>query len=210
MLPVDTTVLLMSPHGIISPWDTKGSKSIDQVLAEAGLLVRTSSGEVDYERSRAYPAPEGEGLVNVRPWLADTPEKAAERESNVLQALAALSSARDAKTGERIFSVVLPWEAAAPFGLHGEKQADIVAMKPALYGGIHGPCYPLTANAENTLQGIVLCCGPGIKPGFREHRPVYMEDIAPTLAHLLGIEPPADSEGKVLHRMLKSGERSGN
>lgn len=209
MLPADTNILLMSPHGIICPWDTKGSKSVDQVLAEAGLLVRTSSGEVDYEHSLAYPAPEGEGLVNIRPWLADTPEKAEERERNLQKALAALSSATDSKTGERIFSVVLPWEAAAPFGLHGEKQADIVAMKPALYGGIHGPCYPLTANAENTLKGIVMCRGPAIRRGFREHRPVFMEDIAPTLAHLLDIEPPADSEGKVLHRMLDSSEHSG-
>lgn len=203
MLPENTEILLISPHGLICPWDIKGSKGTDQVLTEAGLLIRKSNGEVDYDQSLAYAAPEGEGLVNVNPWNTDTPEKALEREKNLQKAMAALSSAIQPETGERIFSVVLPWESAAPFGLHSEKQADILAMKPALYGGIHGPCYPLTANNENTLKGVVICHGPSIKKGFRETRPVNMEDITPTLAYLMGIKPPADSEGKVLYRMLK-------
>jgi predicted AlkP superfamily phosphohydrolase/phosphomutase len=203
MLPDNTDILLMSPHGLICPWDIKGSKGTDQILAEAGLLIRKSTGEIDYGKSIAFSAPEGEGLVNVNPWTPDTPEKALEREKNIQKAMAALSSAIHPETGERIFSVVLPWEAAAPFGLHSEKQADILAMKPALYGGIHGPCYPLTANNENTLKGVVICHGPSIKEGFRETRPVNMEDITPTLAYLMGIKPPIDSEGKVLYRILK-------
>lgn len=203
LLPADTTFMLMSPHGLINPWDIKGSKSANEILSEAGLLVKTSSGEIDYEKSAAFPAPEGEGLVNVNPWNPVTPVQAAERQKNLGKACAALATAVDSKTGERVFTVVLPWEDAAPFNLEGPKHADILTLKPALYGGIHGPCWPLTGTGESDLRGMMLFAGPGIKPGVKETRAVYPEDFAPTAACLLDIEPPSDSEGKILHRMLE-------
>jgi predicted AlkP superfamily phosphohydrolase/phosphomutase len=202
LLPSETTFLLMSPHGCVNPWDIKGSKSANEILANAGLLIKTSSGEIDYDKSLAYPAPEGEGFVNVAPWQPKTPEEIAEREKNLQKACSALSSATDEKTGERIFTVVLPWDDAAPFGLSGPSQADIITFKPPAYGGIHGPCWPLTVKGESDIKGMCLLWGPGIHPGSRETHPVYPEDIAPTAAYLLGIDPPADSEGKVLYRML--------
>jgi len=201
-LPPDTTLLLMSPHGIVCPWDIKSSKSANEILSEAGLLIRKTNGAIDYEKSRAYSAPEGEGFVNVAPWRPETPGQIAERKMNMAKACTALSSAVDKETGERIFTIVLPWEDAAPFGLHGSRQADIITFKPPAYGGIHGPCYPLTVKGESDLKGMCLFWGPGIRAGANETRPVYCEDFAPTVSHLLGIGPPADSEGKVLYRML--------
>jgi predicted AlkP superfamily pyrophosphatase or phosphodiesterase len=43
--------------------------------------------------------------------------------------------------------------------------------------------------------------GPGIEPG-RYHRPAAVNDIAPTLALMLGIEPPSASAGRILAEML--------
>lgn len=43
--------------------------------------------------------------------------------------------------------------------------------------------------------------GPGIQPG-RYHRPAAVNDIAPTLALMLGIEPPSASAGRILAEML--------
>ena len=115
----------------------------------------------------------------------------------------ALSTAVAPGSGQRLFTIVLPWEDAAPFGLHGPRQADILTLRPAESGGIHGACYPLTAGGDSTLKGFFVFWGPRARTGARETRPVWPEDLAPTAAHLLGIDPPADSEGRVLRRMLR-------
>lgn len=202
MLPPDTTLMILSPHGIICPWHVQGGRNAGDILAEAGLMLRTSAGEIDYDRSRAYPAPEGEGLINVTPWQPENVEQEAARLKNLRLACGALSSATHPSTGERVFSLVLPWEEATPFGLHGPRLADIVTFRPAPSGGMHGPCYPLTAAGESTLKGYLIAWGRGIAAGRQETRAIYLEDFAPTAAHLLGIRPPAHSEGRVIHGML--------
>jgi len=200
-LPPRTTLLMMSQHGVIDPWDQRPSPSTMDLLEKAGLLHRRGAA-VDYEKSAAYPGPEG-GFVYVRPRNPQTPEQEAEREKNLRAAIRALATAVDGPSGQRVFSVVLPWEDAAPFGLHGKRHADILALRPAEFGGIHGACYPLTAGGESTLKGFYLFWGARARAGIRENRPVGPADIAPTAAHLLGIEPPADSSGGVLRGMLR-------
>lgn len=49
----------------------------------------------------------------------------------------------------------------------------------------------------------ILLCGPGVQAG-RYFTPATPCDIAPTLAALLGIEPPVGSQGRVLHEGLTS------
>ena len=44
--------------------------------------------------------------------------------------------------------------------------------------------------------------GPGIERGVKLKRPVRLIDVAPTIAHVLGIPPPRDNEGRVLHEIL--------
>lgn len=43
-----------------------------------------------------------------------------------------------------------------------------------------------------------MICGPGIRPG-RYMQPADLVDIAPTLAAIIGIQPPMDTAGRVLH-----------
>jgi hypothetical protein len=43
--------------------------------------------------------------------------------------------------------------------------------------------------------------GPGIRPGHYDGN-VALNDLAPTLATLLAVEPPAGSQGRVLLEML--------
>jgi len=47
-------------------------------------------------------------------------------------------------------------------------------------------------------RGCLLLAGHGIRRNVRAPR-VNLVDVAPTLAHYLGIEPPAQSEGRVVH-----------
>ena len=44
--------------------------------------------------------------------------------------------------------------------------------------------------------------GPGIRPA-RHDRPVRTVDIGPTLAWLLGVEPPSDVDGRVLRQIVR-------
>ncbi|MBN8729806.1 MAG: alkaline phosphatase family protein [Acidobacteria bacterium] len=200
-LPPKTTILVMSQHGIVSPWEVRPAPSVAAVLERAGLLVRAGDA-IDYDKSVAFPAAEG-GLIHVQPKNPASPEQRATRERNVEAALVALSSATEGAAKQRAFTVVLRWEDAAPFGIFGAPQADIIALRPAATGGIHGACWPLAAGGESTLKGFYLFWGPAARTGWREARPAWPEDLAPTAAHLLGIAPPADSSGAVLHRMIR-------
>lgn len=51
------------------------------------------------------------------------------------------------------------------------------------------------------LHSTFIMAGPGIRQG-RVIRRVAMVDVAPTIAFLLGIDPPLDSQGRVLRRGL--------
>ncbi len=45
---------------------------------------------------------------------------------------------------------------------------------------------------------IFMLAGPGVKQGARGDRRVNLVDVSPTLAHVLGIDPPAQAEGRIV------------
>lgn len=47
----------------------------------------------------------------------------------------------------------------------------------------------------------IIFMGPGVRPGYYDAK-VKMQDIAPTLATMLAIEPPSAAEGRVLSEMF--------
>jgi hypothetical protein len=66
------------------------------------------------------------------------------------------------------------------------------------------------ANPDGTTHGTpysydthipLMLMGPGIRPG-RHHDNVVLNDIAPTLSTLLGIETPSGSTGRALSEIL--------
>ncbi|HTD06529.1 alkaline phosphatase family protein [Undibacterium sp.] len=89
-----------------------------------------------------------------------------------------------------------------------ERSGDIVVIakpywyfsSPASRGATHGSPYAYDSNVPLMLMGK-----PWIKPGkLLQYAEVV--DIAPTLATLLHITPPATSEGRVLTEALKAGQ----
>lgn len=77
-------------------------------------------------------------------------------------------------------------------------------------GAHHGPQLPTTRTEVSSNMAVFFLKGPGIKKGYQ--RPVekagYMRmvDIVPTICHLLGIEPPAQSQGAVLYDLFEGHE----
>lgn len=57
-----------------------------------------------------------------------------------------------------------------------------------------------------TNSTFLVLAGPGIKRGFKAKWPVWLNSISPTIAFLLGIMPPAQSDGRIIQEALdKSG-----
>ncbi|HUJ49031.1 MAG TPA: alkaline phosphatase family protein [Bryobacteraceae bacterium] len=89
---------------------------------------------------------------------------------------------------------------AVSLGFYGPRSADLVILQEPYYlfeatGTSHGTPY----DYDNHIPVIFL--GPGIKPGAYWGK-IAMNDIAPTLSALLGIEAPSGSIGRILTELL--------
>ncbi|MEW5867166.1 MAG: alkaline phosphatase family protein [Bacillota bacterium] len=69
--------------------------------------------------------------------------------------------------------------------------------------GHHTPYLPAARYKEFTNAAMTFFCGPGIRQGYRRRWPIRLKDISPTIAHLLNIRGPAQSEGSIVWDMLE-------
>jgi hypothetical protein len=96
-----------------------------------------------------------------------------------------------------------PWSRRVLLSFHRERSGDVdVLLEPywmsASSGTTHG-----TAHSYDTHIPLMVM-GPGIRPG-RYDRTVVLNDLAPTLATLLGIETPSGASGRALAEILAPG-----
>jgi len=89
---------------------------------------------------------------------------------------------------------------AVTYGFFGPRSGDLLIIPEPYYvfeasGASHGTPY----GYDNHVP--VIFAGPGIKPGTYSEK-ILVNDIAPTLAEMLGIETPSGSTGRVLSEML--------
>ncbi len=82
------------------------------------------------------------------------------------------------------------------FGTEGEIASDL--GKNAGQGS-HSTFSPYDLN--NTL----IASGPDFRQGWKEETPTGNIDVAPTIMHLLGLEPPEPPDGRVLLEALRDG-----
>ncbi len=87
-------------------------------------------------------------------------------------------------------------------GFFASRDGDIfVMLEPYwLFGsGTRGTTHGTTLEYDTHVS--VLFMGPGIRAG-KYYDPVTVNDIAPTFAQLLGVDPPSGSAGRVLSQMF--------
>ena len=97
-----------------------------------------------------------------------------------------VSAAFPGERAERLPDLVVAWDDAAPLTeLTGPGIGTVSAPSPDGRTGTHRP------------PGFLLARGPGFTPGA-ELQGVRVVDFAPTVLHLLGIDPPAHFEGRYL------------
>jgi predicted AlkP superfamily pyrophosphatase or phosphodiesterase len=86
-------------------------------------------------------------------------------------------------------------------GYHRDRSGDLHVVLDAHWmtaavGSTHGSPYGYDAHIPLILMG------PGVEPGtYPDH--VALNDLAPTLAWLIGVEPPSGSQGRVLTEALR-------
>jgi predicted AlkP superfamily phosphohydrolase/phosphomutase len=198
MADEDTAIMVVSDHGAI---DTQTDFNGAALLRDAGLLVLTPEGDIDWSRTRAV-FTHGGVWVNVAgrdPGGIVRPGEEYERVRDAI--IAALYDARDEETGKCKVDIALRREDARVVGVRGERAADVIATLNPEFGGNHGEL-PTSVWGESSVRSLFAMAGPGIKKGVRGGS-FWLVDVASTAAHLIGAPRPRDADGAVLFAGLE-------
>ena len=85
-------------------------------------------------------------------------------------------------------------------GFHSQRSGDLeILLEPYWIRSASGTTHGTPYSYDTHIPLVFM--GPGIRPG-RYHQPVALNDLAPTLAALLGVETPSAAAGRVLEEML--------
>ncbi|MDE1828713.1 MAG: alkaline phosphatase family protein [Thaumarchaeota archaeon] len=149
-----------------------------------------------------------------------------DRDELVRRVIDLLYDIKDPKTGIRPIALALDNTDAQFLGLGGNRVGDIVYATNSIYASdnrlkigdelfedlkagfpdasIHGSQLPsVDMGKYGTIKSMFVAHGPKIRKGYHREKPIHMTDIAPTIAHILGIAPPKNSEGAILHDIFE-------
>jgi hypothetical protein len=205
---------------------------INQYLYEQGLIKlkrddSTGKITVDWEKTQAF----AQGMVYVYinlkgrdPDGSVNPGK--EHEDLVERLIDLLYDLKDPMTGARPIRLALSNKDSEFLGLGGERVGDVVFAVNPVYvsdnrmrfsgdlfenlktglpdGSIHGSQLPsVDLGKYGTIRSLLIANGPGIKKGHVMKTPIRMVDIAPTIAHILDMPAPKNSEGTVIRNLFE-------
>ncbi|MCZ6462761.1 MAG: ectonucleotide pyrophosphatase/phosphodiesterase [Proteobacteria bacterium] len=178
---VRTTLIVVSDHGMVSvadpidPWAALDEAGIEaRLFATGGLANVYLDDAADLERAVATLG----ALEDVTAYTAETlPERLRYRHPSRIGDVVILTKP------PRFF--LESWTARAAM----YRAAWLAGLEPGRHG--YDP------DGQPDLHGIFLALGRGVAPGTRIGT-VSALDVAPTVATLLGIDPPRDAEGSPL------------
>jgi predicted AlkP superfamily phosphohydrolase/phosphomutase len=205
----NTAIIVVSDHG---QWPVAKLIYVNNILEQAGFLKR-SGGQILLNETIAWYNGYNQVFINLKGREQGGIVDPSQYDSVVNQVMAVLSSVRDPDTGEPVFSVVMKRSEAKAFGLYGDRAGDIIiSTKPgyAPYGGFSPtgnpfvnvtPLSTITANHQDLpyypeLWAVFGAVGAGVGHGVLGL--IHSTSIAPTVAALLGINPPLNSTGTPL------------
>jgi predicted AlkP superfamily phosphohydrolase/phosphomutase len=225
---------IVSDHGQVMG---KRRFFINAYLYEKGLikLKRDSATQkisVDWKNTRAF----AQGMVHVYVNLKGRdPEGAVnpgnEYDNTVERLIDTLYNVKDPKTGLRPISFALTNKESEFLGLSGERAGDVIFAAHPVYavdnrikvsgdlfedlkvafrdGSIHGAQLPsVDLGEQGTMKTVFIAHGPNIKKGYIRKKPISVIDIAPTIAHALGIPAPKDSDGNIIYDLFEESSRN--
>ncbi|MCL5677182.1 MAG: alkaline phosphatase family protein, partial [Firmicutes bacterium] len=230
MADAGTYLVVVSDHGNV-PYGV--TCSLPRFLAEHGLTAFIGDPDqprgVDWSRTRAYQHGGLQICVNLQgrePHGIVPPEEYERVQDEIIDALL---DWRDPATGKRSIALALKKKDAQLIGFWGDTVGDVIFVynsgfawePPAGTGSIgplgnvvaaarHGPQVPTAETSVSSNLASFLIKGPGVKKGYRRNADqlglMRLVDLVPTISHLLGFAPPAQSQGAVLYDLLESEE----
>ncbi len=209
----DAVLAIGADHGMTS---VRTRVRLNAALREAGLLAVDPTGRIDLARTKAYYLePGGYFLFN---GIGRPAGSVPEDETGALRARieAMLRGLRDPRSGRSLVEDVFsPGTLEGTGGTHG---GDVYlrliphalptgdASGDVVYEGSPRGEHILAPDRDD-MHASFAVAGPGVAAGV-DLGIVRQVDLAPTLAALLGLAPPAQSRGVVLERALDRGRGS--
>jgi predicted AlkP superfamily phosphohydrolase/phosphomutase len=225
----ETYTFVLSDHGHVMG---RRRFFINSYLYQKGLIKlkkdpTTNKISIDWNNTQAF----CQGMVHIyvnlkgrEPSGIIKPGK--DRDDLVRRVIDMLYDIKDPETGLRPITLALDNQDAQFLGLGGERSGDIVYATNAIYASdnrlkvsgdlfedlrvgfpgasIHGSQLPsVDMGKYGTIKSVFIAHGPKIKKGYSRKESIHMTDVAPTIAHILGIEPPKNSEGAILHDIFE-------
>ena len=219
----ETVVCVVSDHGAVP---TSRNCYVNVPLVRAGLMNYALDDEgkwvVDWRRTKVFPR-RGYLWVNLQGRDPDGIVAPADYAWVQEQAIQALLGMRDPEDGSSCMAAALRKEDAAFLGQWGDAVGDVsYFMTPRFadsqldYESVdynpytqpdagptdtvcaHHLYLPTATHGIWKIAAVFFLAGPGVRRGYRRPHPITQVDVAPTLAHLIGLEPPAQCEGMII------------
>jgi predicted AlkP superfamily phosphohydrolase/phosphomutase len=177
-------------------------------LAGSHLLRKASStrsATVDVNRSKAYCVPIFFNIMGVRINL-----EGEEKEALRQQIMQGLKEIVDPETGQGVVQQVCRGEDYY-YGPYADNIPDIIAIVAPEYGySYHLSRYSaivtkrqtVSGPAKHRLEGIFIANGSNIASRSEPLPSLNIEDIAPTVLHIMRLPVPTDMDGRVLTEVI--------
>ncbi len=192
------TCILLSDHGFES---VAGHADPDRELAEAGLKRAPDSNEiVRASNSLWLTGAARERVRDVAHFMAEWPWVGSVFVRDDLLTHVPDAMPQSAVWGghPRAAQVMFSYRASAQPNGEGVPGSVVISGEGSLVA-THGSA------GRYALNNALIAWGRGVKKGIISDVPCGIVDVAPTVLHLLGLEPPAHMAGRVLHELLDDG-----
>jgi predicted AlkP superfamily phosphohydrolase/phosphomutase len=217
----ETLIAVVSDHGVIGyPSHISARSIVRDLLIENNLLFykdekgrprgpgskpEQGRSNIDWKRTKAQVQDTIFINLNVKgrePNGVVEPHDFLKTRDEIIQALL---NYKDPKLGICPFSLVLRSEDARILGLYGDRIGDIVytVREGTLSGEGHGVQLPTAKYGMSSLRALFILAGPGIKKSYKLKQTVWLTDLAPTVAYLMGIPSPRQADGSVLYEAFE-------
>jgi predicted AlkP superfamily pyrophosphatase or phosphodiesterase len=203
----NTDVVVTADHGMIPVHTTVYA---NRLLQEAGWSVTGEHPQMMALTSGA----QAHIYVNLFGRQSEGVVQEAEYDTMVTRAVEAFARLRDPQTGDPVCEVVAKRDEMGDYHiLHEATTGDVwVSLKPGyifssndqpgpLFGPARGGTHGYLGRFRR-MQTIFVAAGPHIRP--TELGVVENVDMAPTVAAILEVPPPADAQGRVLTEILRN------
>lgn len=208
------TMVIVSDHGLLTRYEEEPALLGDPLGVNVGIMFRLGytqlaknkegklKKEIDWSRTKAIATRGNYIWINLKGrnphGIVEPDEKYALEEAIIND----LYQYRD-ESGNRVVSIVLRNKDAAVLGLDGPETGDLVYWTNEGTNRCHGDSLSTTwGHFDTSVSPIFVAAGKGFKTNMQTKRVIRQVDVAPTLAYIMGVRQPKDSEGAIVHQII--------